>query len=59
MAENEVFRFTTGEVNSFDCLDNWETVELNVEYSAILKTLDELDQKSFTSEFKIHLREWW
>lgn len=40
VAENEMFNFTLGEINTFECQDNIETIALSVQYSAIIKTED-------------------
>ena len=58
VAENEVISFEIGNTNTFECMDNNETIELDVEYSAIIKTEDELSQKNISLDLKIHLGLW-
>lgn len=58
VAENEVITFKTEDINAFECMDNNETIELNLDYSAIIKTEDEQNQKEVSLDLKIHLNLW-
>jgi hypothetical protein len=58
VAENEVISFEIGNTNTFECMDNNETIEIDVEYSAIIKTEDELSQRNISLDLKIHLGLW-
>jgi len=58
VAENEVFNFTLGQTNSFDCLDNLPTLEMKIKYSADLKTKDKLNVIPIDLDMDIHLRKW-
>lgn len=58
VADNEVFNFALGQTNSFDCLDNSTTLEMDINYSADLKTQDEANVKSIDVDMTIHLRKW-
>ena len=58
VAENEVINYEIGNTNSFECMDNNETLEIEVEYSAIIKTEDELNQKNISLDLKVHLNLW-
>lgn len=58
VAENEAIQYSFGSVNSFDCLDNTNTIELDFNYAAILKEENMNDQKEIDASFQIHMRSW-
>ncbi len=58
VADNELFNFSIGDINTFECLDNIEIIALDVSYSGIIKTEDESEQRSISLNMDTHLRTW-
>lgn len=58
VAENETITYAFAEENTFDCLDNWPTVQLDLDYKATIKTQDEMASKEIDVNFEMHVRAW-
>lgn len=58
VAEDETITYAFAGENTFDCLDNWPSVELNLEYKATLKTEDITVAKEIDVNFDLHMRAW-
>ena len=58
IAENNQFTYSLGEWNAFECLDENPTLELEVQYSGLLKSLDDSEDRLFELDMNVHIFKW-